>query len=62
MIIHTKYILKFFVEANFMDREKWLLMTYYCPTHGNSGMLKLIEITKNELSQTLLKKNRTYKN
>ena len=39
-----------------MDKEKWLLMTYYCPTHGDSGMLKLIEITKKEISETLLKK------
>ena len=46
-----------------MDKEKeWLLMTYYCPTHGNSSMLKLIELTKEEISEALLKKNRIYKN
>ena len=42
-----------------MDEEKkWMLMTYYCPTHGNSGIVKPIEITKKEISETLLKKGR----
>ncbi len=40
-----------------MDEEKkWMLMTYYCPTHGNSGILKPMEITKKEIRETLLKK------
>ena len=39
------------------DEKKWMLMTYYCPTHGNSGIVKPIEITKKEISETLLKKN-----
>ena len=39
-----------------MDEEKkWLLMTYYCPTHGDSGILKPIEITKKEISKKFLK-------
>ena len=43
-----------------MDEEKkWMLMTYYCPTHGNSGIVKKIEITKKEISKTILKKVRT---
>ena len=30
-----------------MDEEKkWLLMTYYCPTHGDSGFVKPIQLTK----------------
>ena len=44
------------------DEKKWMLMTYYCPTHGDSGMMKPIEITKNELSKTLQRKNSTSKN
>jgi len=45
-----------------MDEEKkWMLMTYYCPTHGNSGIVKPIEITKKEISASLLKKVRTSK-
>ena len=38
------------------EGKKWMLMTYYCPTHGNSGIVKQIEITKKEISETLLKK------
>ena len=46
-----------------MDEEKkWMLMTYYCPTHGDLGMVKPIEITKNEVCKILLKKNKTSKN
>ena len=40
-----------------MDEEKkWMLMTYYCPTHGDAGVVKPIEITKKEISETFLKK------
>ena len=45
-----------------MDEEKkWMLMTYYCPTHGNSGMVKKIEITKKEISETFFKNVRDSK-
>tara|TARA_B100000401_G_C52376115_1_gene517292 strand:- start:341 stop:499 length:159 start_codon:yes stop_codon:yes gene_type:complete len=40
-----------------MDNEKnWMLMTYYCPTHGNSGILKPVEISRKEISETFLKR------
>ena len=43
-----------------MDQEKnWMLMTYYCPTHGNSGLVKPIQLTKKEISKTFLKKGRS---
>ena len=46
-----------------MDQEKkWMLMTYYCPTHGDSSLVKPIQLTKKEISKTLLKKRRTFKN
>jgi hypothetical protein len=46
-----------------MDEEKkWMLMTYYCPTHGDSGMIKPIEITKKEINKTFQKKDITSKN
>ena len=46
-----------------MDKEKkWMLMTYYCPTHGNSGIIKPIELTKKEISEVFLKKGRIHKN
>ena len=45
-----------------MDKDKkWMLITYYCPTHGDSGMVKPIEITKKEISQTFQKKSNTSK-
>ena len=40
------------------DEKKWMLMTYYCPTHGDSNILKPIEITKKEMIKKLLKKGR----
>ena len=45
-----------------MDEEKkWMLMTYYCPTHGDLGMVKPIEITKKEISEIYLKEKRASK-
>ena len=45
-----------------MDEEKkWMLMTYYCPTYGDSGLVKPNEITKKDISQILLKKDKNYK-
>ena len=42
-----------------MDQEKkWMLMTYYCPTHGDSGIVKPVEITKKENIDTYLGKER----
>ena len=46
-----------------MDEDKkWLLMTYYFPTHGNSGELKPIQVSKKEISKTFLKKDKSSKN
>ena len=46
-----------------MDEEKnWMLMTYYCPTHGDSGLIKPIQLTKKEIIQTSLKKGRSSTN
>ena len=43
-----------------MDEEKkWLLMTYYCPTHGDLGILKPVQVSKKEISQTFLKKSKS---
>ena len=38
------------------EDKKWMLMTYYCPTHGDEGIAKQVEITKKEISETFLKK------
>ena len=40
-----------------MDEEKkWMLMTYYCPTHGDSGFVRPIELTKKEIREKFQKK------
>ena len=45
-----------------MDQEKnWMLMTYYCPIHGDSGIVRPIELTKKEIRETVLKKAKTTK-
>ena len=42
-----------------MEQEKkWMIMTYYCPTHGNSGILEPVEITKKEIVDSYLVKER----
>ena len=43
------------------DEKKWLLMTYYCPIHGDSGIVRPIELTKKEIRETVLKKAKTTK-
>ena len=35
--------------------KKWMLMTYYCPTHGDAGRIEPIEISRNEINKTFLK-------
>ena len=46
-----------------MDEEKrWMLMSYYFPTHGDSGLVKPIQLTKKGNSKTFLKKDRNSKN
>ena len=38
-----------------MDEEKkWMLMTYYCPTHGDSGFVKPMQLTKKEICKKKL--------
>ena len=44
------------------DRKDWLLMTYYCPTHGDSGIVRPIELTKKEIREKFLKKPSLQKN
>ena len=40
-----------------MDQEKnWMLMTYYCPTHGDSALVKPIQLKKKKLVKHSQKK------
>jgi len=46
-----------------MDEEKkWMLMTYYCPTYGDSVFVRPVELTKKDISKKLLNKGRFPKN
>ena len=44
------------------ESKKWMLMTYYCPTHGGSDLVKPIQLAKKEISKTFFKKGRISKN
>jgi len=44
------------------DEKKWMLITYYCPTHGDLGRVDPIEITRKEIGETYLQKKKTSKN
>tara|TARA_B100002051_G_C16259200_1_gene403421 strand:- start:6 stop:164 length:159 start_codon:yes stop_codon:yes gene_type:complete len=37
--------------------KKWMLMTYYCPIHGNAGRIEPIELRREEISKNFLKKS-----
>jgi len=40
-----------------MDEEKkWMLITYYCPTHGDLGLVKPVQVTQKEISKKFLNK------
>ena len=41
--------------------KKWMLMTYYCPTHGDAGRVEPIELTRQEISKNLFDKNKSKK-
>ena len=36
--------------------KKWMLMTYYCPTHGELGKVEPIEVSREEISNSLFDK------
>ena len=44
------------------DKKKWLLMTYYCPTHGDSGIVRPMELTKKEIREKISEKAKNTKN
>ena len=33
------------------NESQWLLMTYYCPTHGSEDRCKPLQISQNELKR-----------
>ena len=43
------------------EDKKWMLMTYYCPTHGDLGIVEPIQLTRGEISKNLYKKIKSKK-
>ena len=43
------------------EDKKWMLMTYYCPTHGDIGRIEPLEIKREEISNTFLTKGNSNK-
>ena len=43
------------------EDKQWMLMTYYCPTHGDTGRVEPLQLTRQEISKKLYKKSK-YKN
>ncbi len=37
--------------------KNWMLMTYYCPTHGDLGRIETLEIQRKAISKNYLKKS-----
>ena len=40
------------------EDKKWMLMTYYCPTHGDYGRIEPLEISIKDLSKNIFKEER----
>ena len=40
------------------EEKKWMLMTYYCPIHGDEGRVEPIEVTRREISNKLFEKSK----
>ena len=60
---NSSYLLNHYLNVLLMNEEKkWMLMTYYCPTYGDSGLVKPMQLTKKEIGKTFLTKGRSSKN
>ena len=43
------------------EDKKWMLMTYYCPTHGDASRLEPLQLTRQEISNKLFDKTKSKK-
>ena len=43
------------------EDKKWMLITYYCPTHGEAGRVEPIQLTRQEISNNLDNKTKCKK-
>ena len=41
--------------------KKWMLMTYYCPTHGDAGRVQPIQVSRGEISNNLIENSKSKK-
>ena len=55
---NSSYLSNYYLNQRLVmnEEKKWMLMTYYCPTHGDSGLVKPIQLKKKEISKTFFKK------
>ena len=50
------YLIHLSINENIMTKSNtWLMMTYYCPTHGSLDRSQPLEITRNDLKNAKLK-------
>ena len=43
------------------EDKKWMLMTYYCPIHGDSGRVEPIQVTRQEIANNLFENSKSKK-
>ncbi len=43
------------------EDKKWMLMTYYCPTHGDAGRVEPIQVTRQVISNNLCDETKSKK-
>ena len=43
------------------ENKTWLMMTYYCPTHGSLDRSEPLEITRNDLKNAMLELDKNKK-
>ena len=61
---HPKYYLLNFLyywRIIMKEDKNWMLMTYYCPTHGNLGKAEPIHVIRQEISNRIINKKKSKK-
>mgnify|MGYP005741646303 FL=1 len=43
------------------EDKKWMLITYYCPIHGDAGRVEPMQVTRGEISYNLFEKSKSKK-
>ena len=43
------------------EDKKWMLMTYYCPTHGDAGRVEPLQVTREEIVNSSFDKTKSKK-